>query len=97
MNNNKLLKQLLKGYLDDKGMPGHSVIYRGMQNLTRTYIKRLNKRLIIRFRRKGMTIIVDSTGFSLSNSSKYFDTMKYHQSWIGGMSCAQKTTLFCRD
>lgn len=70
---NKLLKQLLKEYLDGKEMPGHSVIYRGMQKFTRTYIKKLNKRLTIRFRRKGMTIIVDSTGFSLSNSSKYFD------------------------
>lgn len=73
VKNNKLLKQLLKEYLDDKGMPGHSVIYRGMQKLTRTYIKKLNKRLTIRFRRKGMIIIVESTGFSLSTSSKYFD------------------------
>lgn len=70
---NKLLKQLLKEYIDHKGMPGHSVIYRGMQKLTQTYIKKLNKRLTTRFKRKGMTIIVDSTGFSLSTSSKYFD------------------------
>lgn len=73
VKNNKQLKQLLKEYLDEKGMPGHSVSYRGMQKLTRNYIKKLNKRLTIRFRRKGMTIIVDSTGFSLSTSSKYFD------------------------
>lgn len=73
VKNNKLLKQLLKEYIDHKGMPGHSVVYRGMQKLTRAYIKKLNKRLTIRFRRKGMTIIVDSTGFSLSTSSKYFD------------------------
>lgn len=69
----KLLKKLLKEYLDEKGMPGHSVIYRGMQKLTQTYIKKLNKRITIRFRRKGMTILVDSTGFSLKTSSKYFD------------------------
>jgi transposase len=73
VKNSKLLKQLLREYLDHKGMPGHSVVYRGMQKLTRNYIKKLNKRLTIRFRRKGMTIIVDSTGFSLSTSSKYFD------------------------
>lgn len=70
---NKQLKQLLNEYLDDKGMPGHSVIYRGMEKLTITYIKKLNRRLTVRFRRKGMVIIVDSTGFSLSTSSKYFD------------------------
>ena len=70
---NMLLKQLLKQYLDNKGMPGHSVVYRGMQKLTRTYIRKLSKRITIRFRRKGMTIIVDSTGIGLSTSSKYFD------------------------
>lgn len=73
VKNNKLLKQLLKEYLDHKGMPGHSVVYRGMQKLKRNYMKKLNRRITIRFRRKGMTIIVDSTGFSLSTSSKYFD------------------------
>jgi len=68
-----LLKKLIKEYLDEKGMPGHSVIYRGMQKLTQTYIKKLNKRVTIRFRRKGLIILVDSTGFSLKTSSKYFD------------------------
>jgi transposase len=69
----KYLQKLLKEYLDEKGMPGHSVIYRGMQKLSQTYIKKLNKRITIRFRRKGMIILVDSTGFSLGTSSKYFD------------------------
>lgn len=73
VKNNKLLKGLFKEHLDGKGMPGHSVIYRGMQKLTRNYIKKLNKRITIRFRRKRITVIVDSTGFSLSTSSKYFD------------------------
>lgn len=73
VKNDRLLNELLKEYLDHKGMPGHSVIYRGMQRLTRTDIKKINKRLIIRFRRKGLIILVDSTGFSLSTSSKYFD------------------------
>lgn len=69
----KYLQKLLKDYLDEKGMPRHSVIYRGMQKLSQTYIKKLSKRITIRFRRKGMIILVDSTGFSLSTSSKYFD------------------------
>lgn len=69
----KYLQKLLKDCLDEKGMPGHSVINRGMEKLTQTYIKKLNKRITIRLRRKGMIILVDSTGFSLSTSSKYFD------------------------
>jgi transposase len=69
----KYLKKALKDLLDERGLPGHSVIERGMTKLNQPYIKKLNKRITIRFRRKGMTILVDSTGFSLSTSSKYFD------------------------
>lgn len=69
----KYLKKILKDHLDERGMPGHSVIERGMEKLTQPYIKKLSKRITIRFRRKRMKILVDSTGFSLSTSSKYFD------------------------
>lgn len=69
----KYLKKMLKCHLDEKGMPGHSVIERGMEKLTQPYIKKLSKRITIRFRRKRMKLLVDSTGFSLSTSSKYFD------------------------
>ena len=73
LKRDKYLPKLLKKYLGKRKFPGHSVIDRGMEKLSQTYIKKLNKRIIIRFRRKRMIILVDSTGFSLSTSSKYFD------------------------
>lgn len=90
----RYLQKLLKEYLDKKGMPGHSVIDRGMEKLTQIYIKKLNKRITIRLRRKGMIILVDSTGFSLSTSSKYFDirikrdNKKYENAKLNILVCA---------
>ena len=37
------------------------------------YLRKVNHHLVFRFRRRGMTVAVDSSGFSLSNSSKWFD------------------------
>lgn len=54
-------------------LPGHSVIHRGIEKIPMSYIRRVNHHLILRFRRRGMTVAVDSSGFSLSNSSKWFD------------------------
>lgn len=54
-------------------IPGHSVIERGMKQLSLSYIRRVNRRIIWGLRRRGMIVGVDSTGFSLSTSSKWFD------------------------
>ena len=54
-------------------VPGHSVIHRGMLNMPLAYIRKIIKILVFRYRRRGMTVAVDSSGFSLTNSSKWFD------------------------
>ena len=54
-------------------IPGHSVIHRGMSMLPMSYIRKVMRKLVCLWRRKGMDVAVDSSGFSLSNSSKWFD------------------------
>ncbi len=54
-------------------MPGHSVIQRGMEKIPLLYFRRVTRKLIWKFRRRGMDIAVDSSGFSISNRSKWFD------------------------
>jgi len=54
-------------------MPGHSVIQRGMKQLSITYIRKVMNRVIRFLRRKKMNIAVDSTGFSTHNSSTWYD------------------------
>jgi len=54
-------------------LPGHSVIHRGMCKLRLTYVRRVMRRLTLRYRKKGMTFAVDSTGFSRVNRSTWFD------------------------
>jgi len=54
-------------------VPGHSVIHRGMDKLRMIFIRKLIRLIIHYYRRKGMSIAVDSSGFSTSNSSKWFD------------------------
>ncbi len=66
---NTELARLLK----TTNLPGHSVIHRGMEKLTLPYLRRFSRRLLLRFKRQGMIVAVDSTGFSLSKTSKWFD------------------------
>lgn len=69
----KMHSEILKHTFGVMKLPGHSVIHRGMERISMKYIRKVNHRLILRFRRRGMTVAVDSSGFSLSNSSKWFD------------------------
>lgn len=63
----------IKDLLGVDRLPGHSVIHRGMKKLTMKYLRQLNKRLTIEFRRKGIEVAVDSTGFRSRNSSLWYD------------------------
>lgn len=54
-------------------IPTHSVLHRGMEKLTLAYIRKVIRYLIIDYRKKGMTVALDSSGFSISRSSKWFD------------------------
>jgi transposase len=54
-------------------MPGHSVIQRGMKQLSITYIRKVMNRVTRFLRRKKMNIAVDTTGFSTQNSSIWYD------------------------
>lgn len=54
-------------------LPTHSVVHRGAQRLPMKYVRRLNKRITRRFRRKSIVVIVDSTGFRLTTSSAWYD------------------------
>lgn len=53
--------------------PTQSVIHRGMQKLHKGYIKELNKRITVRFRRKGISVGFDATGFKQKTSSLWYD------------------------
>ncbi len=65
--------QQLKRMLGIKRLPGHSVIHRGMDNLSMQYIRKVFRKVIWRLRRAGMTIAVDATGFSISDRSMWFN------------------------
>jgi len=54
-------------------LPGHSVIHRGMTRLPPAYIMKVQRRVIWRFRRAGMTVAFDSSGMSTTNRSVWFD------------------------
>lgn len=54
-------------------LPGHSVIARGMEQLPIPYIRKVSKHIALQLRRRGMNVIVDSTGFHTNTSSKWFD------------------------
>jgi hypothetical protein len=54
-------------------LPGHSVIHRGMTKLSIKYIRQVMNRVTRFLRRHGMNIAVDSTGFSTTNSSIWYD------------------------
>lgn len=71
---NEYLKQLIgEDELLNNKLPTQSVIHRGMQKLSDKYIKELNKQLTVRFRRKGISVGFDSTGFKQKNSSLWYD------------------------
>lgn len=54
-------------------LPGHSVIHRGMKKLSTSYMRWIMARMIYRYRRHGLVVAVDGTGFSLSSSSRWYD------------------------
>ncbi len=54
-------------------VPGISVIHRGMDKLRMVYSRKLIRLIVKEFRKRNMSIAVDSTGFSNTNSSKWFD------------------------
>jgi len=60
-----------KNFFDD--IPGHSVIHRGMTKLSIKYLRKVMNRVTRFFRRHGMNIAVDSTGFRTGNSSIWYD------------------------
>ena len=60
-------------HLDLEQLPGHSVIARGITKMPLLYIRLISKRITFQMRRRGMDVAVDSSGFSLKTSSKWFD------------------------
>lgn len=69
----KLHESVIINHFKVDRLPGHSVIHRGMERISTQYIRKVISFLIKKFRRRGMVVAVDSTGFSLNNSSKWFD------------------------
>ena len=59
--------------LDMNALPGHSVIARGMNKLSMRYIRKVSRHITLHLRRQGMDVVVDSSGFSLTTSSRWFD------------------------
>lgn len=54
-------------------LPGHSVTARGMDRVSMEYVRRVNRHVTMRLRRRGMDVAVDSSGFRLKTSSTWFD------------------------
>lgn len=63
----------IKKILGVKKLPGHSVVHRGMLKLRQKYIRRVNRKLTKKFKRKGINLAVDSTGFKTKTSSAWYD------------------------
>jgi transposase len=61
-------------------LPGHSVIARSMARMPLAYIRTLSRLITFQMRRRGMDVAVDSSGFSLKTSSKWFDIRIRRQS-----------------
>lgn len=59
-------------------LPGHSVIARGMHSLSMKYIRKVLRYITLQFRKRGMDVIVDSSGFRLKTSSTWFDIRIQH-------------------
>jgi transposase len=69
LKTNRIVTKLL--HVDK--MPGHSVIARGMENLSIVYLRKVLRYITLHMRRKGINVIIDSTGFTVKSSSKWFD------------------------
>ena len=54
-------------------LPGHSVIARSMAKMPLSYIRAISRLITFQMRRRGMDVAVDSSGFGLKTSSKWFD------------------------
>lgn len=54
-------------------LPSRSALHRGMLKLSQKYVRRFNNIVVGRFLRRGMTVVVDSTGFRLKTSSAWYD------------------------
>ena len=65
--------ETLKQHYNNNGLPGHSVIHRGMQKLSTRYIRKVMNRVTRFLRRKGMNIAVGSSGFSTHNRSTWYE------------------------
>lgn len=63
----------LKDLLHTDGLPGHSVIHRGMTDMPLPYVRKVLKKTIWRLRRDGMTVAVDASGMSTIDRSVWFD------------------------
>ena len=59
--------------LHSERLPGHSVIARGMEEMPTSYIRLISRLVTFQMRQRGMDVAVDSSGFSLKTSSKWFD------------------------
>jgi len=64
---------LVAQHLGIEELPGHSVIARGMSKMPMSYIRLISRLVTFQMRRRGMNVAVDSSGFSLKSSSKWFD------------------------
>jgi transposase len=65
--------QLVAQHLGVEELPGQSVIARGMSKMPMSYIRLISRLVTFQMRRRGMNVAVDSSGFSLKTSSKWFD------------------------
>ncbi len=69
----RLISDKIRNLFHVDRVPTKSVIHRGMDKLNMVYLRKLIRLIVKKFRKRNMNIAVDSTGFSTSNSSKWFD------------------------
>jgi len=80
-------------------LPEHSVIARGMLKMPTSYIQLISKLVTSQMRRRGMDVTVDSSGFCLKTSSKWFDikgNLAFHDSRLEGLCCKRIQTADLR-
>jgi len=61
-------------------VPGHSVIHRGMHQVSLRYIRKLATMVVVECRHQGMDIAVNSSGFRTDSTSTWFDIRIRHES-----------------
>lgn len=69
----ELGRDYVKKILGVEKLPSRSTVNRGMLRLSQKYIRRFNKLVVGRLMRKGMTVVLDSTGIRLVTSSAWYD------------------------